>query len=57
MCIRLTKKITALLLAVLLLALAAAPAYAAEGFTFNWDSGDERDSTEPHCKSLFMLPL
>ena len=57
MCIRLTKKITALLLAVLLLALAAAPAYAAEGFTFNWDSGDERDSTEPHCKSLFMLNL
>ena len=57
MCIRLSKKIAALLLAAVLLALAGLPASAAEGFTFNWDSGDERDSTEPHCKSLFMLNL
>lgn len=58
--------LTAAILAVLTAALTALPAMA-EGFTFNWDRGDEiydgglitaeTDSGGPHCKSLFMLNI
>ena len=57
---------TAVFLAALAAALSALPA-GAEGFTFNWDQGDEiydgglitqtTDSGGPHCKSLFMLNI
>ena len=52
---KLFRQFTACVLAVLALWAVAAPACASEGFTFNWDSGREDDSTEPHCKSLYML--
>ncbi len=58
--------LTAVFLAGLTAALTALPA-SAEGFTFNWDIGDEiydgglitekTDSGGPHCKSLFMLNI
>lgn len=49
----------AALLAALLFVFSAAPSSFAEGFTFNWDLdlGNPYESTEPHCKSLFMLNL
>lgn len=47
----------AVLLALMLIFSAAAPALAAEGFTFNWDGGRDDDSDRPHCKSLFMVNL
>lgn len=50
-------RLIAYILAVFVLLAAAMPACASEGFTFNWDSGREDDSTEPHCKSIFMLNL
>ncbi len=50
------KKSIAAALAVLLLILPPLPA-GAEGFTYNWDSDQEDDSKEPHCKSLYMLNL
>lgn len=53
---KLLRKSLAACLAILTLLAMAVPARA-EGFTFNWDSGREDDSTEPHCKSLFMLNL
>lgn len=46
-----------LLLACLTLFSAAAPAYAEEGFTFQWDGGRDDDSDHPHCKSIFMMNL
>jgi len=51
------RRLFASILALCALTFCAMPAYAAEGFTFKWDTGDERDSTEPHCKSLFMVNL
>lgn len=58
--------LTAVFLAGLTAALTALPV-SAEGFTFNWDIGDEiydgglitekTDSGGPHCKSLFMLNI
>lgn len=51
------RRVWALLLAVLALLTVSVSASASEGFTFNWDTGRDDDSTEPHCKSLFMLNL
>lgn len=51
------RRIAAALLAASVLCAVSFPARASEGFTFNWDSGREDDSTEPHCKSIFMLNL
>ena len=53
------KKFAAAFLAVLTLIFVTAPPGFAEGFTFNWDLdlGNLDESTEPHCKSLFLLNL
>ncbi len=53
------KKLASVILALSVAALSSMPAYAAEGFTFNWDWDleDERNSDHPHCKSFFMLNL
>lgn len=51
------RKCAAVLLALLVVLFAAAPAFATEGFTFNWDGGRDDDSDHPHCKSLFMVNL
>ena len=49
------KRLTALLLVIVIFAsLFAAPA-SAEGFDFNWDIGD--GNTSPHCEALFLLNL
>ena len=50
------KKFAAAFLAVLTLIFVTAPPGFAEGFTFNWDLdlGNLDESTEPHCKSLFL---
>lgn len=63
---KLFRRITAICLAALAAAAMALSA-SAEGFTFNWDRGDdiydggiigaETDSGGPHCKSLFMLNI
>lgn len=63
---KLFRRITAICLAALAAA-AMAMSASAEGFTFNWDRGDdiydggiigaETDSGGPHCKSLFMLNI
>ena len=51
------RRFLALLLAVLTVLAVSVPAFASEGFTFNWGTGNDGDSTEPHCKSLYMLNL
>lgn len=51
------RRFAAVLFACLALLTATLPAYASEGFTFNWDGGRDDDSDRPHCKSIFMMNL
>lgn len=50
------KRLTAMLLSVLMIAVIGAAPASAEGFAFNWDQ-DEDNPDGPHCKSIYLLNL